>query len=194
MMTKFARANRDSLSGAEATSGPMRTMPPYLRVRDVLVSWKQRCPVNRLLALSLVELRDVCKMPHRRAPMRAVPGLVHRSHMLDDLYIAIRPSAVNITQMRELTEVIWLLFKGLPTITLLRQALIANIARALEHLTICPAGRSCIRCSSSSRSAGITLVNGAQVTRNTRRTFHVKRRALADGLGNKVEFLFLSSS
>lgn len=51
-----------------------------------------------------------------------------------------------------LTDVIWFLVKGVPTITLFRHALIANIALAFEHRTIWPKGRSCIKCSNSSRS------------------------------------------
>ena len=51
------------------------------------------------------------------------------------------------------TEVICRLLSAVPIMTLRLHARIANMARALEQRTIWPAGRSCIRCSSSSRSA-----------------------------------------
>jgi hypothetical protein len=51
-----------------------------------------------------------------------------------------------------LTAVILCKFNGVPTMTLFLQALIANIARALEHRTICPPGRSRIKWMTSSKS------------------------------------------
>jgi hypothetical protein len=55
-------------------------------------------------------------------------------------------------QRAPLTDVICALLSGIPTITLFRHARIANIALALEHRTICPAGLSCKRLIISSRS------------------------------------------
>jgi hypothetical protein len=54
-------------------------------------------------------------------------------------------SQQNVRDAKVLTKVICCLFKGIPTMTLFLQALMANIARAFEHLTICPTGRSLIK-------------------------------------------------
>lgn len=52
------------------------------------------------------------------------------------------------------TDVICRRLSGVPIMMLILHARIANMARALEQRTICPAGRSWRRWRSSSRSAG----------------------------------------
>lgn len=83
-----------------------------------------------------------------------------------------------------LTEVICETVNGMPTMTLFLQALMANMARAFEHRTICPPGRSRNRCITSSRSNQVSV--SAMCVRMYC-TFHVKRRALADGLSSQHE-------
>ena len=79
---------------------------------------------------------DIYQMAHRRPPMRAIPRLVHRSHVPDNLRESACQRAGAMGASKILTDVICLCCKGIPTITLFLHARIANIDRALEQRTI----------------------------------------------------------
>lgn len=118
-------------------------------------------------ASPIVFPHDIRQVPHCGAPMRAIPRLVHRSHVPDNLGEKDSQFTVPHGPVRlQPTPVIWLLLSGIPIITLFRHARIANIARALEQRTIWPAGWSRIRWMSSSRSfAGHERVSARAVER-----------------------------
>ena len=102
---------------------------------------------------------DVREVAHGRSAMRAMPWLIHCPHVLHNLMPG--QCLPRCERVSELTDVICRLFNAVPIMMLFLHARIANIARALEHRTICPAGRSCIRWRSSSRSANARHQHGS---------------------------------
>lgn len=79
------------------------------------------------------------------------------------------------------TDVICRRLSGVPIMILILHARIANMARALEQRTICPAGQSWRRWRSSSRSArGFFERRGAGTRARLGRTFRVEHRALTN--------------
>ena len=80
-------------------------------------------------------------MPHRRPPMWTIPWLIHCSHMFYHLQLTHYQQQKRGFAWR-LTADIWVKLRGIPIITLFRQAREANIARAFEQRTIVPLGAS----------------------------------------------------